>query len=679
MPLITDQANLGQLYSSFTKILISTRDRATWVKIFGTEQLPGLVVYQWQEDGDRQILKPIDSDSSGSTLVAVELAPNFCLALVSFSTVGKQDLAKVSAWWQDRGSHQSLPQMVTLDGELPPAKLQAEFWQQMYSITAQDIQSYAQRITTLQKQYLRLRTLHENMQNAFATVEEYLSQAKLPEIQLAFDATLSDYAIEPSQIQDSNSLTLQQLLPVASRGLAAIAIHVAQGYPQGVGYLRIKLKACEDNTAIAIWQIPYAHLTPGWLNLDLPRINLGRKRDVELIIAWQTNLGPAPALSLTKLQSIPEARAYNSELVLERSLALRIWRGMPGTRKVTSPYLLLTSHQQPSATVTQLGYLGQGTMAGVQEVTPNLPTDDFEHIQVFDQGAKILTHPRADGSPTIALLPYGFAPHANQLIASIAIEHEQAGAIEYALAIISPETEAKTALDPEIALAYSGWLKVAPNTPQEITLDLTTPLKEHAHIILAAKLAPGSPPDFAWAHWLNFQLAKVEQKTSPDSDRPTDSKIIANVTLLRDASSDSAAIAFTKVQLIEEDTKIQVHPSQAGDTVAVISKAIAPGTVKIKSTICTENESASTVEYAIAAISTDDDSAARLAISSPNSALGFSGWQPLAANTLGELSLDLVVPTVETCHLVLATRLPEGSVQGNAWARWLGFEYVELD
>ncbi len=88
----------------------------------------------------------------------------------------------------------------------------------MYVQRSKENHSIVQRLTTLQRQYLNFRKLHEEMQNAFSTVEDYLSQAKLPPIQLAFDTHITDKIVEPSKISNLNSLTLKQLLPLSSRG-----------------------------------------------------------------------------------------------------------------------------------------------------------------------------------------------------------------------------------------------------------------------------------------------------------------------------------------------------------------------------------------------------------------------------------------------------------------------------
>ena len=219
-----------------------------------------------------------------------------------------------------------------------------------------------------------------------------------------------------------------------------------------------------------------------------------------------------------------------------------------------------------------MGYLGQKAIATVQEVTPNLSLDGFDHIQILEDGAKIMTHPRAT-NPTIAMLPYCFPPTANQLTVSVLTDHPEAGAIEYAIAIIEPEIDPKTALSHNTALGFSNWILVEPNIHREITLDLPTSATQHCHIVIAAKLIEGNPIDFAWAHWLNFRTVATQSKISKPQEIKQ-SNIDSAQTRLRDISLPSFKTKFAKVQLMEKENKIQVHPTLEGNTIAIVSNCL---------------------------------------------------------------------------------------------------------
>ena len=502
MKLITKQLFFQDLYSASKKLVISGQDSVFFQDNF---KLPDEIsVYEFTYDLPSQQGKiTVLGEDDSVDLVEMQLAPNFFLGLFVFSESAKQELKDLRVWWAERSPQGAVPSVMEFDAGQDLALVTRDFWQQMYGQMAAQNSAIAKRLGSLQQQYLELRTLHENVQNAFAAVEDYLSLAKLPDLQLVFDnQPMEEDDVEFYQLKESPSI--RQLLPVSSRGLAVLELHLASKDDRATGYLQVQLKACEDKNSFVQWQIPYQQLSKGWLGLDLPQIELGRKRDVELIIEWHTDLGPAPTLSLGSRQPIPEVQVFDNGVQLENSLAFRIWTGLPGTRRVTSPYLISLNNDCKSLA---LGYLGQGAIARVREVTPNVLGEDNPYIQVIDHGAKILTRPRPDGSPTIAMLPFCFPPTANSVTATVMTEHTEADVMEYALVIMSKEMKPENGLREDLVLASSGWVSVEANTPRQISVSLAGSVDEHCHLVIATRLAASSIAAFAQTCWLNFKLA----------------------------------------------------------------------------------------------------------------------------------------------------------------------------
>ena len=272
-----------------------------------------------------------------------------------------------------------------------------------------------------------------------------------------------------------------------------------------------------------------------------------------------------------------------------------------------------------------------------------------------------------------------FSPEANYLTATVITEHEEADLMKYALAVISKDTKLENCLQEEYTLANSGWIQIEPNIQRQISVSLDSPPKENFHIVIAAKLAPNSHPNYAGCRWLNFYLGSdsgnIKDNLQPEQ---TVSKITTTINI-RNASLDSSEEHVRRVQTLgnENEGKIQVHPCCGIDTVAVLSGNVPKNTLNVQAIVCTENEKASAIEYGMAVIETVADSEARLAVQSGNFALGFSGWHRVEANTPYQINVELSSPTKADCHLVLATRLPEDSSQAYAWARWLlNFDYL---
>jgi len=662
MQIFTGRSHLYNLYSASAKVIIAAPDKNHLRHYLNSiEQQFAVYQFGFDQQQNKHILLPVDQEiNTDIDLVELQLPLNFGAGFISFTSEGKIELERLIHWLFQKSDRSVNYNLIELDPQQEQTAIQANFWQQMYEGQTTEFQEIARRNSTLQKQYLNLRTLHENMQNAFVAVEEYLSQAKLPELQLTFDNQPIQKLIQPGNVDQSNSLNVKQLLPVSSRGLAVVEIQLAQTDKNATGQVIIQLKYCENKTGFTKWQIPYEEISSGWVSLDLPHIDIGRKRDVELIIDWNTQSGNAPSLGVGKKQLIPELRAYCNESPIDQSLACRVWSGLPGSRKVTNPYL----ESDLEAQNIKLGFLGQGILSRVKELTAQA-NDNFAHVQVIDGERKIMTHPRVDGSPSIAILPYAFSAQANYLIATVITEHAQADSMEYALAIVSKDLQSGKQISPESTLAHSGWIVVEPNSERQIALYLDSSPPVNSHIVLAAKLATDSKPDCAWCRWLNFKLDWRSQ--NPDNEQAES---------LRNVSVDATTEAFPRIQRLNDHGVIQVHPFIGMDTVAILANAVPRDTALVKAIVCTPNEQASDLEYAMAVIEHDDDTQARLAVTRVESALGFTGWHKVGANIPYRLKLELANRTGSKCHLVLATRIPEGGIQNHAWARWLDIVYV---
>lgn len=509
------RAQLQALYSADLKLVIPTADVTPLRSLADSSEFR---LFHFQFDPARQtgILLPW-GQIDATDWVEIQLAPMFVLGCCVASETGQQQLEQLLGWWQTRSGASVLPAAVPLNASEHPVMLKASFWQQIAGLLSHETHSLAQRLSTLQQQYLELRTLHENLHNTFVAVEEFLSQAKLPPLQLAFEYQPSKKQIVPETTP--GSYWLRQLLPICSRGLAQIEIHIAQTYLHARGELKVALWMPEEGSDLARWQIPYEHLQTGWLALDLPQIDPGRRRDVELLIEWQTQVGPAPRLSLGDLQPIPDAQLLAGQTRFDRSLAFRLWTGLAGSRRSLSPYAVITAATDRATELLPSGYLGQAAMASVTEVTPNLPTETMPYLMVIGEGEKIQTHPRPQG-PTIALLPYCCPPQATMVTATVATEHAEASLIEYALAIIPADAQPDRCFESDAqVLARTGWIAVPPATPQQLRVTLPQPLSQHCHIVIAARLPDGSTDRFAWARWRSFHitLAAASETDAPQA------------------------------------------------------------------------------------------------------------------------------------------------------------------
>jgi Family of unknown function (DUF6212) len=509
--LCVDRLLLHDLYTASSKVIIASTD--TWI----LDRLPSqtnLSFYQFQFD-------PVTSEGTIARCgemateqrVSISMAPSFCTGYLVASPAGKQELAPLIAWWKKHSPSETCPPCLDLSAVENSLDITTEFWRLLFEQAQQETKTIATHLSLLQKQYLELRSFHETVQNAFVTIESFLSQAKLPALQLVFEnqPTQQSIAVEPGK-----SYQIQQGLPVPSQGLAAIEIYIAKCHERAMGTLAVGVHTLEENTTLAQWHIPYGHLRAGWLPLDLPSIDMGRRQEIELRIGWNTQVDPPPRIALSGAQPIPEAGVRQNGQPLNGSLAMRLWTGLPGSRRCLSPYSSWANEPElANPTGMTSGCLGEKTLSGVLAIVPNSPDESKTHIVALEGGQKILTHPRASGV-TVAMLPFAFPTGGTTVRATVCTEHSEASAIEYAMALVKDGEEMLTCFENDetnSGIPFSGWISVEPETPRQITVFLEQPADEHYHIVFGTRLAPGGINNYGWAHWLDFwvcdQLSQV--------------------------------------------------------------------------------------------------------------------------------------------------------------------------
>jgi len=108
---------------------------------------------------------------------------------------------------------------------------------------------------------------------------------------------------------------------------------------------------------------------------------------------------------------------------------------------------------------------------------------------------------------------------------------------------------------------------------------------------------------------------------------------------VRDVSLASDLVNCGNLVELKGESKIQLHPSDEGETIAVISNAVPIDTDVIKGLVCTEHNAASTIEYAMAIIEIDSDEKARSAVASSEYALCHSGWHQVEMGKMDGFSI----------------------------------------
>lgn len=314
-----------KFYSSEFKVIVSTLDREAVKKL---DLASAFHVYALNLTANSDgLISPLNTENDGDWISLIT-PPQFCIALLAFSGQSQNELTLLKDWWSSTGFLE-VPELVYYDEEkFNPSELNNIFINYLIN----KWRDTAERSTMLQSQLCSLRMAHEELQNTFARYEDFLSYARIPPVQLRFITEPTD-EVAFTAARGGKPLRFAQRLPISSRGLAIIEIHVRIPDKKAEGVLSASVSTLEDPQELASWRIPYQAMHPGWMRLVLPKIWSGPKLTAELYLTFETHKGKAPTLSLTPPQLLPEAclRLDNGTEV-DRSLALRLWTGLPGIR-----------------------------------------------------------------------------------------------------------------------------------------------------------------------------------------------------------------------------------------------------------------------------------------------------------------------------------------------------------
>jgi Family of unknown function (DUF6212) len=436
----------------------------------------------------------------GPVGIPVNHPPTFCLALLATSIPVKKQLEALREVWSG-GGEGFLPGPTFIDladgadaGALAAHRI-------LFDAIVTTASASAARLLMLQRQYTAFRVVHDQLQNAFDTVENFLARSHLPPTWLAFACEPSEISVEPPLTNASFELT--QLLPLPSQGLAALELHATVADPDAAGMLTVAVATCEEGRTLGEWGIPYETVPDGWMFLDFPEIDTTPRQSVELTAIWNTRTGRPPKLSLTQLQPVPESRVRIVGEDSERSLALRLHIGLPGSRRAVHPFHIGVMRQPH---ISRLGHrLAPGVLRRFAEIDA---APDREPLVRFIEDSAVIEVRPVNGGMTVAKLPAALPPTARRLSATIRTEDPAGPLVEYALLALDPAGShtpilTKGLLNGEPG-GFSGWLSIHPDFATQIHLTLAEPANQPLDLYLATRLAEGQAAQFAEARWLEF-------------------------------------------------------------------------------------------------------------------------------------------------------------------------------
>jgi hypothetical protein len=176
----------------------------------------------------------------------------------------------------------------------------------------------------------QLRATHDDQQQRLAALEAFIARDNRQDFDCVFDESPAIGEDTTLRIgTDANLRRLTQLLPVASRGVSAIALHLARTPLSPQAVVQIRLTSLEDGLERASWRLAASSLRPGWQVLGVDRAISGLARTLSLSVEVA---GGTLAFSLGGPQPLPGFRVAGEDgaALAPRSLAFKVWTGLPG-------------------------------------------------------------------------------------------------------------------------------------------------------------------------------------------------------------------------------------------------------------------------------------------------------------------------------------------------------------
>jgi hypothetical protein len=344
-----------------------------------------------------------------------------------------------------------------------------------------------------------LRRLHEDLQNSYAGLRDYLHEGGylVPRLNLLNIPDLDGAAI------DSTVSVVEQRLPVEYQSLCGISLHVKTEAPlPAEGILWVEIYSPDQKNSGHLWKVPYARIGAGWITFAFEQDGGFIKSSAAIKIQYDAKAGLGPTFSLGRPQLRPDRVAVVDGIQNLRSLALKAWTSIRGAKLSVIgqmwPVFLSESKKISRIDITIDDCLE------VINVTKDFQKADFETVVRDLDKSRVLVHP-LEASPTIAELRLVCPSGTRQVTADIITDHENAGFVEYGMAVL-PDGYLLYTGDISKISAQIEWNLIPPLTRTNILIDLKDEISDTMSLYLFTRVVDNASSDYCWAHFKKIYL-----------------------------------------------------------------------------------------------------------------------------------------------------------------------------
>lgn len=590
----------------------------------------------------------------------LRVAPSLCIGLVAFTPAGLALLGEVAARLAALGAFR-VPAPVLISERSGALDLM------LATSLPRRLRDQAAHAVRLGRELAFLRSTYEHVQNAFAQLEDFVASSGLQPLRLSFESLPA-----PGCAIAAGPGSVRQLLPVNAVGLSVLELHLAQAAAHPGG-LRVELRALEDNAVLAQWEFAPAELAAGWLILSLPQAVSGPQRTPELILRPRERGGRLPPFSLGPPQPLVAFRTQGLP-ASERSLALRVWTGLPGVRPPE-----LSAAMSPPDAAGPRSYEIKIPFSAVRQVRRVLAEwqPDFDVLELRPDVRGFLCHPGPNGCITLAALDAVSLVEPSRFTARATVHSAEAAPVEFGMAFSAlPETEVKLLMEEGVPGAagtdftFTGWQRVVHGQPGLLACDL---IGREGRLFFATRMADQAPQWFAWATFGDLRqvfLGNAGAPRAPAVAVPVDAP--PHVPALPPAAQDRPSAELPQgpvaawlapargIGFDAATLSIACPPPASGVALRRLPAIAVDPLFRFEAALHVANADAPPVEFAIAF---SDLSAGEVLVRAASGArcsadgrLVFSGWHQAAAGEGPKLGLTAGHLTATRAHVFLMTR-----------------------
>ncbi len=388
-------------------------------------------------------------------------------------------------------------------GSLPP--LQAigprDGWNSVGVIAAEAIarlRIQARLFTATLDSLAQLRAVRDDQQRRLAALEDYLAWRNTQPFELAFEEDPDPGGAELSIDTPGYAGLVTQLLPVPSRGVVAVGLHIPPSALEPAA-LALALESCEDGTTVAEWTIAAEDRPSGWLVLGLERAITGLNRSLRLQVRGLAG-GGRPRLSLGPTQPLPMFRAVRAdgEEIAARSIAFRVWTGLPGVVPPLGGVDLL-----PDGAAQPEGFACLPVdLRGSKLLTAPAEPVRGPHVLHLPQEDAVAVHAPREGT-AIAVIPGALTPGTVRVAAEAWPNSPNSPPVLVALASIADARSLAERADTDAPACpgWSGWMRALPSAPVTLRLHMVPVEGDPADLALLTRRESPGPSGPAWARF----------------------------------------------------------------------------------------------------------------------------------------------------------------------------------